>query len=1120
MSRKIIKKTKKAVPVSDSAQSSYEAKDIYVLEGLEPVRKRPGMYIGSTGPDGLHHLIWECVDNSLDEAMAGYAKNIVVRLLPENRVSVEDDGRGIPVDTHPQTKKSALETVITTLHAGGKFGGQSYKIAGGLHGVGVSVVNALSKWMRVEVCRNGKRWAQEYERGKAVSKVKATGEASTTGTIVLFEPDPEVFPEIKFDFTRIISHLREQAYLTPRTHIRVIDQREKTAAERSFSFYIEGGLVSYIRYLTAGEAPLQEHVFFVSKEYEGILVEIALRYTQDLQGTEISFANNIRTGDGGMHLVGFRTALTRALNTYARESGFIKDADENLTGDDVREGLIAAVSVKLREPQFEGQTKAKLGNTEARSAVETVMGASFKEFLEVYRDDARRILGKCLLAAKARQAAKAARETVLRKGILEGAGLPGKLADCQSRDPAESELYIVEGDSAGGCFSSDTKVALVDGRNLTFSELIREANEGKQNYCYTIKADGEIGIGRILHPRKTRKNAKVLKIVLDNGEEIVCTPGHLFMMRDGSYKKAKDLTRDDSLMPLRRQISRIGGRITIEGYELAFSPLENRWIFTHLLADRYNLEHGMYSKNDGEHRHHVNFDKRNNRPENIRRISKEEHLRYHSELLEKTIHRPDIKEKVRRLRKTPAFRERIRQVMLQPNTRKLLSRNAKKQWDSENYKAFMTQKFLEFYSKNSEYRERNRALLFEAQKNYWSKAGNRKAQSERVTRYFKTHSEHRKSHSLKSKMQWQDEILLTWRREKTKEQWTEEFRAKRKAAYNQTYLRKAFSVLASLYQKTGEISIPEYNLIRKETRDKNLIRYDTILQRFFNGDEKRLKEAIVNYNHKIKAIVPLTGKIDVYDLEVDGTHNFALASGVFVHNSAKQGRDRKFQAILPLRGKILNVERARLDKMLANQEIHNLIVALGTAISTEFNISKLRYQRIIIMADADTDGNHIRTLLLTLFFRHFQPVIEGGYLYIAQPPLYRIQKAKEIRYAYSDAEKEKIVAELRGLKQGTTRKLKLKTVSKGEAVSEEATEDVGAESMKGLLVQRYKGLGEMNPGQLWETTMDPDRRVLKQVTIQDAEAADKIFDILMGNEVEPRKKFIQAHAAKVQNLDI
>jgi DNA gyrase subunit B len=501
-------------------------------------------------------------------------------------------------------------------------------------------------------------------------------------------------------------------------------------------------------------------------------------------------------------------------------------------------------------------------------------------------------------------------------------------------------------------------------------------------------------------------------------------------------------------------------------------------------------------------------------------MSKEEHLRYHSELLEKTIHRPDIKEKNRRLRQTAEFRDKTRQAMLRPATRELLSRNAKKQWEDEKYKAYMAQKFLEFYSTNSEYREKNRALLIEAQRDYWTREENRKAQAERVKRYFETHPEHRELHSSRSKAQWQDENLRAWRSGKTKEQWTSEFRAKRKFAYNQTYLQKALSVLADVYQKTGELNVTAYDRIRKETGDKSLIRYGTILQRFFGGDEKSLKEAVVNYNHRVKAIIPLEEKMDVYDLEVEGTHNFALSSGVFVHNSAKMGRDRKFQAILPLRGKILNVEKARLDKMLTNQEIRNLIVALGTAIATEFDLSKLRYHRIILMADADTDGNHIRTLLLTLFYRYFLPVIEKGYLYIAQPPLYRIQKGKEVRYAYSDAEKDRILADLRGLQRGSARKLKLKPVGKEEAVSEEVAEVDDDESLKGIVVQRYKGLGEMNADQLWETTMDPQNRILKQVSVADAEEADRIFDVLMGDEVEPRRKFIQAHAAKVQNLDI
>ena len=680
----------------DNNDVSYSAKDIYVLEGLEPVRKRPGMYIGSTGVDGLHHLVWEVVDNSIDEAMASYAKNIRVELLKDNKVRVIDDGRGIPVDIHPQTKKSALETVLCTLHAGGKFGGESYKVAGGLHGVGVSVVNALSKWMQVEVERDGDFYVQEYKRGVPQYKLKKTGKSSRTGTIVTFQPDDEVFLKIEFNRKKIIDHLRQQAFLVKGVKIEVIDERDKSIEYYAFCF--EGGLLSFLDYLTEFVDVIQGTPFYVNREYaasseetspaskkggENIQVETAFVYSDDTEIQELSFANNIYTSDGGMHLTGFRSALTRALNDYARENGYIKDKEENLTGDDVREGLVAIVSIKIKEPQFEGQTKARLGNPPARTAVESVVAEALKEFLQKNSGPARDIVSKCLLAAKARKAAKAAKETVLRKCPLEGLSLPGKLADCISKDPSESELFIVEGDSAGG--------------------------------------------------------------------------------------------------------------------------------------------------------------------------------------------------------------------------------------------------------------------------------------------------------------------------------------------------------------------------------------------------------------------------------------------------SGKQGRDRRSQAILPLRGKILNVEKARLDKMLANNEIKSLVIALGAAIGDDFDPEKIRYHKIIIMTDADVDGAHIRTLLLTLFYRYFREVIERRYLYIAQPPLYRIQKGRDFKYAYSDAEKEKVISELGRLKaQG----LRIKDKDLSESTSVGSKEDETTEVIKGINIQRYKGLGEMNPGQLWETTMDPATRVLKQVTIDDAQEADRMFDVLMGEKVEPRKHFIQSRAVTVKNLDI
>ena len=674
---------------TSNGNPSYSAKDIYVLEGLDPVRKRPGMYIGSTGVDGLHHLIWGVADNSIDEAMGGYAKNITVELLPGNEVAIADDGRGIPVDTHKQTKKSALETVMTTLHAGGKFGGESYKVSGGLHGVGVSVVNALSSHLKVQVCREGGLYVQEYERGIPKYKVKKIGKCETNGTKVSFVPDEQIFSKVEFDDKKVLDHLRQQAYLTKGVRVRFMDRRK--TPNLLYSFLFEGGLLSFVKYLyedgRSEKKAAQDEIFYVHKEVSDIEVESAFVYTDDMEIKETSFANNIYTPDGGMHLTGFRSALTRSLNDYARTENYLKEKEENLTGDDVREGIVAVVSVKIREPQFEGQTKARLGNPEARTAVEAVVGEALKEFLEKHPADGRKMIEKCLLAAKARKAAKAAKETVLRKGVLEGLTLPGKLADCSSKNPEESEMFIVEGDSAGG--------------------------------------------------------------------------------------------------------------------------------------------------------------------------------------------------------------------------------------------------------------------------------------------------------------------------------------------------------------------------------------------------------------------------------------------------SAKQGRNRNFQAILPLRGKILNVEKARMDKMLSSQEIRSLVIALGTSIADSFDLSKLRYHKIVIMTDADVDGAHIRILLLTLFFRHFPQIISDGYLFIAQPPLYRIQKGKEVHYAYNDEEKEKVLKEFSASVSAKGKGVMIP--KKEEEKAEEGEKEEGGEDggqIKGVNIQRYKGLGEMNPDQLWETTMNPEQRIMKKVIVEDAEEAEKKFDILMGDEVGPRKRFIETHALDVKNLDV
>ena len=664
----------------------YGAQQIQVLEGLEPVRKRPGMYIGSTDQRGLHHCVYEIVDNAIDEAMAGHCDHVTIIFGKDGSVSVEDNGRGIPVDIHPRTKKPALEVVLTMLHAGGKFGGDDsgYKVSGGLHGVGSSVVNALSTHMRAEVYRKGEIHMQEYKRGKTVAKLKVIGKTKKTGTKIQFFPDSEIFDTLEMSLDTMLGHFRQQAYLTRGITVSLIDEREKRLEEdlklpRNYRFHFEGGVKSYVQHMNEQKGGVGEVVWFEKEMPEGF-VEVAMQYTQAFQEHVITFANNIHTVEGGTHLTGFKAALTRTINAYARSQQILKEKEDNMTADDVREGLSAVVSVRLKDPQFEGQTKSKLGNAEMKTAVESVVNDMLAQYLEEHPSEAKSVIGKCLLATRARLAARAARDSVIRKGALEGMTLPGKLADCSSKDPANSELYIVEGDSAGG--------------------------------------------------------------------------------------------------------------------------------------------------------------------------------------------------------------------------------------------------------------------------------------------------------------------------------------------------------------------------------------------------------------------------------------------------SAKQGRNRDFQAILPLRGKILNVEQARMDKMLTNNEIKALVIAMGMGIGELKQIDKLRYERIVIMTDADVDGAHIRTLLLTFFFRYYPEIIDAGHLFIAQPPLYKIAKGKDSEYAYNDDEKE-----------GILKKWGVKAEDSEQAEeSEEGEEKAGTDDKKPKVsrvrIQRYKGLGEMNPEQLWETTMDPGSRTMLQVTVEEAERADAVFTTLMGPEVAPRRKFIQTHAKGVKNLDV
>jgi DNA gyrase subunit B len=1073
--------------------SSYDAEQIQVLEGLEAVRKRPGMYIGSTGPRGLHHLVYEVVDNSIDEALAGHCTHIEVEITPQGAVRVTDDGRGIPTGIHPKTGKSALETVMTVLHAGGKFGGGGYKVSGGLHGVGVSVVNALSEWVEVTVWRDKKVHLQRYERGTPQGDLKVTSNKDNpqqTGTSVHFFPDATIFTDtIEFDYSILAARLKELAYLNAGVKITFTDNRQEEAHEEIY--YYEGGIKEYVAYMTREKEPLHQDILFVAAEKDNVSVEVALQWCVDaFTDNLLGFANNIRTIDGGTHLEGLKTVLTRTLNNFARKRNKLKDADKNLGGENIREGLTAVISVKVPDPEFEGQTKTKLGNTEVRGIVDSLVGEVLNEYLEFHLSVGDTIIEKAIQSFKAAEAARRARELVRRKSVLESTTLPGKLADCSSRDPSESEIFLVEGDSAGGCFVGDTKVALTDGRSLSFKELVAEEAQGKQNFCYTIRQDGQIGIEKIINARITKKSAEVVRVTLDNGETILCTPDHRFMLRDGSYKPAASLTAEDSLMPLYRKLSDITvPGITIDGYEMVWDVRSNYWLFTHAIADWYNRWQGIYKKEDGEHCHHIDFNKLNNNPTNLERLNKKEHFTLHSNQIEKTLHRPEVIEKCRQIHQSQEFRDRMSVRMKQPETREILSQQAKAQWQDETYKAYMTTKWREFYDNNEEYRLQTQAQLNQAQKLYWSDKDNRLAQSERVSNYFANHPEAKEELSVIAKKQWQDRELLAWRSETTKQQWTDEFRQKRRAALNKTYYRKTIGALKQIEIELGNLDLDSYIQYRLTTKDKSLLSFDTFVTRYFDGDKQKACEAVANYNHRIVKVETVTKRYDVYDIEVPHTHNFALASGVFVHNSAKQGRDRQFQAILPLRGKILNIEKTDDAKIYKNNEIQSMITALGLGIKgEEFDASQLRYHRVVIMTDADVDGAHIRTLLLTFFYRYQRDLIDQGYVYIACPPLYKLERGRNHYYCYSDRDLQQKIAELPPNANYT--------------------------------IQRFKGLGEMMPQQLWDTTMNPETRMMKQVEIESAAEADRIFTVLMGDRVAPRREFIETNAPKLNLMDL
>src|SRR5262249_31673663 len=671
--------------------NGYGAEQITVLEGREAGRKRPAMYIGSNGELGVDHLDFEVVDNSVDEAVAGFCGQINVALHLDNSITDEDNGRAIPVDIMRNEKRPAAEVVMTVLHAGGKFDSNAYKVSGGLHGVGASVVNFLSEWLRMEIRRDGGVYEQEYKKGIKATDLKKTGKSAKTGTKITFRPDAEIFTTTDFSFDKLSERLREKAFLNKGIKITIVDERSET--EKKHEFLYEGGIAEFVKHLNKNKNVLHSKPMYFEKaanpaENDDLAIEVAIQYNDAYDEKVFAFANNINTVDGGTHLSGFRSALSKAISRYAQTANLIKDFKGGLTGDDVREGLVAVISVKIPQPQFEGQTKGKL-NSDVKGPVDSFIYDKMMAYFEQNPSHAKQIVGKAVEAARAREAARKARE-IVRKGALNSMNLPGKLADCSEKDPAICELYIVEGDSAGGCWSGETLISLTDGRMITFKQLVAEQAAGKEHFCYTMRPNGAIAVERIINARITKANAEVIKLTLDNGEELICTPDHPFMLRDGSYKAAKLLTPEDSLMPWYRRLSQKNERgHGLEGYEQVWNPGNDSWIYTHVLADAYNLQHGIYDYAEGSHRHHVDFNKLNNNPTNIRRLTAEGHIALHHDNIERGLRRPDVIEKSRQSRQSPEFRARMSERMKQAETRQLMSEQAKAQWADGEYKDFM-----------------------------------------------------------------------------------------------------------------------------------------------------------------------------------------------------------------------------------------------------------------------------------------------------------------------------------------------------------------------------------------------------------------------------------------------
>jgi DNA gyrase subunit B len=1159
-----------------TAETLYGADDLTHLEGLEAVRKRPGMYIGSTDSRGINHLFTEIVDNSTDEGIAGEATRVVVTLHADGSIQVDDDGRGIPTGVHAKSGLSGVELVLTRLHAGGKFGGSGYKTSGGLHGVGASAVNALSARYDVTVRRDGKVHQMSFAHGvpgefdgpgpkarftqrsglRVIGKMKR---GESTGTSTRYWYDARYFDAgAALDRTIVLNKLRHTAFLVPGVTYVLRDATGGSIEEQTFHY--PNGISDMVEFLTPpGDRPVSgillatgtgtylenaadENGVMRSKVERHAEVEVAFRWGTGYERTVECFTNTIRNVHGGTHRRGFERAAVKAVqDAISRSRGLLKPKEDPPILDDVLEGMTVVIHVRIPEPQFTSQTKDELSTSGITKVVQAVVDRHIKAWTEDRRTrtEAKTVLQKVVDAARVRLTQKQQKDAARRKTALEGAAMPAKLVDCRTTGVSRSELFLVEGDSALGCFTGDTMVALASGTSRSFKDLAEDWDKGITHFGYTTNKVGRVVVAPLVAPRLTKTDAALVRVTLDNGESVRCTPDHLFRLRDGSYRRADALVAGDSLMPLYRSVSAKSAGDKLDGYERVWMNDRDEWVYTHYLADAYNLRQGTDSIANDAVRHHVDVNKRNNDPRNLRRMTWEDHAALHAAMMGDHVrdgYRAWLANGGVTFKSAfmsaqwqdPAFREACLARLAALNT-------------DPSFRTRIEQGFQDWYTALSDADRRAYAdRMRERQAQYWAHPEHRAAAAERVRAFF-ADPERRAEWSARSREQWADEDLRAWRSAMTTAQFADPAERERQRdaivdwhpahpefgerhsrrmkdrmadpatdhlarvqagrAHYVASVPRAERVarqvdgrrVAALKRLAAFLAMPNDELAQAYEAERLRVartglRFDRLLD-CYDGDHDRLRRASAQVNHRVVAVTPLAEAENVYDLTVDGYHNFALEAGVFVHNSARMARVSEYQALLPLRGKILNVQKASLADTLRNVEIASIVQVLGAGTGRTFDLPAMRYGRVILMADADVDGSHIRTLLITLFAKYMRPVIEDGRLYAAMPPLHKIVtrgRNPETIFTFTQREMETRVAAL---------------VKAGKQVV--------------TPVPRFKGLGEMDADELWETTMNPATRSVRRITMDDVDEAETALELLMGEKVEPRRNWLVESAARV-----